>query len=223
MGAAVLITSLLLSGLFLRGEVEVQSAPVLVRVNGVELGWSPCNSSIAPADLERALAGQWQRAAAPAATGNWWVFRHRSGTVLYTLQLRPQPGGGSSGYCSALDAAARPRVPARPTLALPGAVAIRSVIEQLDAGVRSVQFVGSVPGDPGAWRRQLLRTAQARGWRALAGPDAAGAAGAGPGLARLEAPTSLVRAGQQVDVVVLRAGASWQFLLNEHPAQAGSP
>jgi hypothetical protein len=216
MGAAMLIGSLLLTGLFLRGEVEVQSAPVLVRVNGVEVSWSSCVSPLAPAELERALGGQWQRAAASGAAGDWWVFRHRSGTVLHTLQVRPHDGG-SSGYCSALDAAAHPRKPARPMLALPGAVAIRSVIEQLDPGARSVQFVGSVPGEPGSWQRQLLRAAQARGWRALAGPDSAG-----PGPVGLEVPTSLVRAGQQVDVVVLRAGASWQFLLNEHPSGAGS-
>lgn len=214
--------SLLLAGLFLHGEVDVQSAPVLVRVNGVELGWSPCTSSIGPRDLGRALGGHWQLAAAPVAAGDWWVFRHRAGTVLYTLQLRPAGAAGSSGYCSALDAAARPRTPARPMLALPGAVAIRSVIEQLDAGVRSVQFVGSVPGDPVAWRRQVLRSALARGWRALAGPDSPGPGPVGPDALGLEVPTSLVRAGQQVDVVVLRAGGSSQFLLNEHPAQAGS-
>ena len=207
----MLIFPLAIAGLFAHGEVSVQSAPVAVRVNGVELAWSPCVSSLAPLELERALGKPWQRAAAAQPGNGWWVFRHRSGTVLHTLQVRPMGDGGSSGYCSALDATVRPRAPARPALVLPGAAAIQSVIEQLDAGARSVQFVGSVPGDPGTWRRQLLRGAQARGWRALAGPESGA----------LEVPTSLVRAGQQSDVVVVRAGTGWRFLLNEHPANGG--
>ena len=209
----MLIASLVMAGLFAHGEVAVQSAPVAVRVNGVELAWSPCASPLAPPELERALGDRWQRAAAPLPGNGWWVFRHRSGTVQHTLQVHPSGGGGSDGYCSALDSAARPRAPARPALGLPGVVAIHSVIEQLDAGVRSVQFVGSVPGDPVTWRRQLLRAAQARGWRALAGPQSG----------EPEVPTSLVRAGQQSDVVVVRAGNGWQFLLNEHPASGGLP
>jgi hypothetical protein len=213
MGGAVLIAAVLMAGLFPHAEVQAASAPVAVRVNGVDLNWSSCVSAFAPPELERALRDRWQRAAAAGEGGDWWVFRHREGTVLHTLQLRPASDGGSSGYCSALDAAGRPHAPARPLLALPGVVTFSSVIEQLDGGVRSVQFLGRVPGEPRGWRRQLLRRAQASGWQAQPGPEADS----------FELPLALVRADVQVDVVVLRSGAGWQFLLNQHAAESGRP
>jgi hypothetical protein len=213
MGGAVLIAAVLMASLFPHAEVQVASTPVAVRVNGVDLSWSSCVSALAPPVLERALRGHWQRAAAAGEGGDWWVFRHREGTLLHTLQLRSASDGGSAGYCSALDAVGRQHAPARPSLVLPGVTTLSSVIEQLDAGARSVQFLGSVPGEPGAWRRQLLRRAQASGWQAQAGP----------GADSLELPLALVRADVQVDVVVLRSGAGWQFLLNQHAASGGRP
>jgi hypothetical protein len=217
----VLIAVALLASLFPHGEVAVQSAPVAVRINGVDINWISCASALPPGELERALGERWQRASAPQPGNEWWVFRHREGTVLHALQLRPSGEGGSSGYCSALDAAARPRPPARPVLALPGGSAIHSVIEQLDAGARSVQFLGGVAGDPVAWRRQLLRRASSGGWQQLGDPGVA--TGSVQRSGQLQLPLSLVRAGTQLDVVVLPGAAGWQFLLNQHPAPGVRP
>jgi hypothetical protein len=213
LGATVLIATMIAAGLFVHADVEMQSAPVAVRVNGVDFSWRSCASGLAPPELERTLGESWQRAAAAGADGNWWVFRHREGTLLHTLQLRAASSGGSSGYCSVLDAATRPHAPARPAIALPGVVTVDTVIEQRDAGVRSMQFLGRVPGEPRSWLRQVLRQAQASGWQRQPGLEADS----------LELPVSLSRGERRLEVVVLRSGAGWQFLLNQHAVGGARP
>jgi hypothetical protein len=199
--------------LFPHQEVALQSAVVAVRVNGVPLWWSACESQLAPGPLLKSLAPRWQRAAAPDGPGNWWVYTAQSGTRLHTLQLRMAPGGGSSGFCSVLDAATRPRSAARPPLALPPGARIDSVIEQLDASARSTQFIGTASAPPARWQALFLRLAQHSGWSRVN-------AGAAPPAGELLA---LARTGEQLEVLVLPGAAGSRFVLNQHPVPGARP
>jgi hypothetical protein len=195
-------------------EVSMQSAFVAVRVNGVALWWCPCATPLSPPALLKALGksvgksvgNTWHGVSAAGTASGGWVYTARLGTRLHTLQLHAAASGGSSGYCSVLDASLRPSPVPHAPLILPGDARVVSVIEQLDAPARSTQYMGATSEPPARWQARLLNGAQRAGWQLLVAGEAAQAG----------APLGLLRGSQQLEVLVLPDAPGSRFLINQH-------